>query len=292
MKTQLISVFLITTSVFLPLCEAEVLTQKGSNTLINVAESWSHAYHKINPNISLKVEGGGSKRGINALINGVVDIANSSRAMTPKEIENARNRGQDPKEHLVGYDALAIFVNLDNPINRLSMGQMAEMYGEEGTISKWSDIDIEIPVCDNQDMILVSRQNYSGTYDYFRDFVIGRDFKLGEQAIIKVKDSKSVVDLVEKNPCAIGFSGLGYATSKIKVVCIVGKEGEPCVYPSIESAKDGSYPIARPLFMYTDGEPKGAIKKYIDWVLSDAGQCILLKKGYAPIRSVQCNLAE
>jgi len=290
MKTKLISIFLITTSVFLLPCRAEVLTQKGSNTLINVAESWAHTYHEINPNVSLKVEGGGSKRGINALINGVVDIANSSRAMSAREIENARNRGQDPKEHLVGYDAVAVFVHLDNPINHLSVEQMAEMYGEEGTISKWSDIDIEVPVCDDQDMILVSRQNYSGTYDYFRDSVVGRDFKLSEQAIIKVNDSKSVIDLIEKNPCAIGYSGLGYTTPKVKVVCIIGKDDKPCVYPSIKSAKDGSYPIARPLFMYTDGEPQGEIKKYIDWVLSDAGQCILLKEGYAPIRSIKCDL--
>jgi len=292
MKIRLIDAFLITTSIFSPLCAAEVLTQKGSNTLINVAEAWAHAYHEVNPAINLKVEGGGSGRGINALINGVVDIANSSRAMSAREIENAKNRWHNPKEHLIGYDALAVFVHLDNPINHLSMGQMAEMYGEEGTISKWSDINIEVPVCDDQDMVLVSRQQYSGTYDYFRSSVVGRDFKLGEQAIIKVNDSKSVVDLIEKNPCAVGYSGLGYATPKVKVVCIVGEDDKPCIYPSIESAKDGSYPIARPLFMYTDGEPKGEVKKYIDWVLSDAGQCILLKEGYAPIRSIKCDLSE
>ena len=95
--------------------------------------------------------------------------------------------------------------------------------------------------------------------------------------------SKDVVDLVEKTPCAIGYSGLAYATDHVKMACIATDDGAACVNPSVATAIDGSYPIARPLFMYTNGEPTGAIKEYLDWILSDEGQCIILDKGYAPV---------
>jgi phosphate transport system substrate-binding protein len=134
---------------------------------------------------------------------------------------------------------------------------------------------------------VVSRQNNSGTYAYFREAVLGkkRDYKLGTR---DMHGSKDVVDLVEKTPCAIGYSGLAYATDHLKMACVSKKEGESCVNPSVAAASDGSYPIARPLFMYTNGEPKGAVKEYLDWILSDEGQCIIKKKGYAPVRAVTC----
>jgi phosphate transport system substrate-binding protein len=100
--------------------------------------------------------------------------------------------------------------------------------------------------------------------------------------------SKDVVDLVEKTPCAIGYSGLAYATEHLKLACIAKEDGAACVSPTVATASDRSYPIARPLFMYTNGQPKGAIKGYMDWILSDTGQCILKKKGYAPTRDVNC----
>ena len=113
-----------------------------------------------------------------------------------------------------------------------------------------------------------------------------RDYKLGTR---DMHGSKDVVDLVEKTPCAIGYSGLAYATDHIKMACVSSKEGQDCVVPTVAAASDGSYPIARPLFMYTNGEPAGAVKDYLDWILSDEGQCIILGKGYAPYRGVTCN---
>jgi phosphate transport system substrate-binding protein len=178
-------------------------------------------------------------------------------------------------------------VHNDNPAESLSLGQLAEIYGEGGTSEKWPDLGLEVPGCEGQEIIRVSRQNNSGTYVYFREAVLGkkRDFKLGSR---DMHGSKDVVELVEKTPCAIGYSGLAYATPHVKMICIAKEDGGPCVNPSVDTAIDGSYPIARPLFMYTDGEPTGAIKAYLDWVLSDEGQCIILKKGYAPVHSVQC----
>ncbi len=269
--------------------DARTLIQnKGSDTLVNVAQAWAEAYQNVNADVAVAVTGGGSGTGIAAMINGTVNIANASRAMKPKEIELAKKKGQNPIEHIVGYDALAVYVHKDNPANSLSIPQLAEIYGEGGKTANWKDIGIEVPGCKGQEMILVSRQNNSGTYAYFRKAVLGkkRDYKLGTR---DMHGSKDVVDLVEKTPCAIGYSGLAYATDHIKMACIAKSDGGPCVSPSVKTASDRSYPIARPLFMYTNGEPKGEIKAYLNWIMSDVGQCIIRKKGYAPIRNVSCD---
>ena len=266
----------------------DLIQNKGSDTLVNVAQAWAEAYQTVNSNVAVAVSGGGSGTGIAALINGTVDIANASRKMKDKEIKLAEKRGQKPREFIVGYDALAVYVHHDNPVKSFSIPQLAEIYGEDGELEKWSQLNMNVPGCKKQKIILVSRQNNSGTYQYFRKAVLGerRDYKLGSR---DMHGSKDVVDLVEKTPCAIGYSGLAYATDHVKLACIAKESGGPCVMPSIDSASDGSYPIARPLFMYTSGEPKGETKKYLDWILSDEGQCIILKKGYAPVRSVKCD---
>jgi len=152
----------------------------------------------------------------------------------------------------------------------------------------WSQLGVEPAGCSSDEIVRVSRQNNSGTYVYFREAVLGDagDFKLGSR---DMHGSKDVVDLVENTPCAIGYSGLAYATDHVKIPCVtVGEDGE-CVSPTVETAIDGSYPIARPLFMYTPGEPEGSVREYIDWVLSNDGQCIIHEKGYAPQGEVDCS---
>jgi phosphate transport system substrate-binding protein len=270
-----------------PAAARTLIQNKGSDTLVNVAQAWAENYHKVSPDVAVAVSGGGSGTGIAAMINGTVDIANASRQMKSKELELARKRGQDPVEHIVGYDALAVYLHKNNPAESLSIAKLAEIYGEGGNAKKWTDIGINVPGCKRQKIIVVSRQNNSGTYAYFRKAVLGprRDFKLGTH---DMHGSKDVVDLVEETPCAIGYSGLAYATKHVKMACVSKKQREACATPSVESASDGSYPIARPLFMYTNGEPKGEVKKYLDWIRSDEGQCIILKKGYAPARAVTC----
>ena len=265
-----------------------VIQNKGSDTLVNVAQAWAENYRNINADVAVAVSGGGSGTGIAAMINATVDIANASRQMKKKEIDLAKSRGQDPVEHVVGYDALAVFLHLDNPLDTVSITQLAEAYGEEGETENWGQLGIEVPGCKGQEIILVSRQNNSGTYAYFRRAVLGarRDYKLGTR---DMHGSKDVVHLVENTPCAIGYSGLAYTTDHVKMACIATEDAAGCVNPSVATASDRSYPIARPLFMYTNGEPQGEIKSYLDWIMSDEGQCIILDKGYAPARAVQCN---
>jgi phosphate transport system substrate-binding protein len=266
--------------------QRQVIQNKGSDTLVNVAQAWAEEYQTVNPAVVVAVSGGGSGTGIAALINGTVDLANASRAIKDKEIALAEKNGQNPVQHVVGFDALAIFLHGDNPMNEISIEQLAGIYGDGGEITKWTDLGVEVPGCQGQEIVVVSRQNNSGTYAYFRDAVLGsRDFKLGTR---DMHGSKDVVDLVEKTPCAIGYSGLAYATDHIKLGCVAQETGGSCVNPSVDSAIDGSYPIARPLFMYTNGEPTGFVGDYLNWIKSDEGQCIILEKGYAPATEVNC----
>lgn len=264
----------------------EVIQNKGSDTLVNVAQAWAESYSEVDSAVAVAVSGGGSGTGISAMINGTVDIANSSRRMTSSEIGAARANGTDPVEHLVGYDALAVYIHAHNPINDLSMRQLAGIYGDDGTIERWSQLGIEVPGCPSDEIVRVSRQNNSGTFAYFREAVLDNfDFKLGSH---DMHGSKDVVDLVAHTPCAIGYSGLAYATEEVKTPCLVAGDGAACVAPSMETALDGSYPISRPLLMYTPGDPVGEVKKYLDWVLGKGGQCIMLEAGYTPVAPVQC----
>ena len=262
-----------------------VIQNKGSDTIVFVALAWAENYGDVNPSVAVAVTGGGSGTGISAMVNGTVDIANTSRAMTENEIEEARSRGIDPIEHVVGFDALAVFLHPDNPLDALSISQLAEIYAEGGAYEAWSDLGVSIPGCSSDEIIRVSRQNNSGTYAYFKEAVLGQDeYKPGS---LDMNGSSEVVDLVGNTPCAIGYSGLAYATEIVEMPCILTDRGD-CVSPSAESAIDGSYPIARPLFMYTAGEPTGMIKEYMDWILGEAGQCILVDKGFAAAGSVSC----
>ncbi len=265
-----------------------VIQNKGSDTLVNVAQAWAEQYKEVNPNVAVAVTGGGSGTGISALINGTVDLANASRKMKDKEKEMAREGGVDPIEWVVGYDALAVYLHPANPIDSFDLAQLADIYGEEGATESWTDLGIEIEGCDSSEIVRVSRQNNSGTYVYFQEAVLGkgRDYKLGSR---DMHGSKDVVDLVENTPCAIGYSGLAYATEHVKMPCVSKVSGEDCISPSSATAIDRSYPIARPLFMYSAGEPEGAVKAYLDWILSDEGQCIIEEKGYAPIRELECS---
>ena len=250
------------------------------------AQAWAENYRRVDPSVAVAVSGGGSGTGISAMINGTVDIANSSRAMRESELEEARVRGIEPIEHVVGFDALAVFLHPDNPIDAISAGQLSQIYAEGGAYETWSQLGVSVPGCGSDEIVRVSRQNNSGTYAYFQEAVLASaEFKLGSR---DMNGSSEVVDLVANTPCAIGYSGLAYATEEVEMPCVSSTEGGDCVSPSVESAIDGTYPIARPLLMYTAGEPSGMIKEYMDWIFTEEAQCIILDKGYAPAGSVNC----
>jgi phosphate transport system substrate-binding protein len=259
-----------------------VIQNKGSDTMVNVAQAWAEEYKKVAPNIEVEVSGGGSGTGIAALIRGTVDIASASRNMRPGEIEQAkRNTGKEPKEFVVGYDALAIYVHKDNPLNEITVAQLAEIFAEGGKLTRWSDLGVRIPGARSDEIIRVSRQSSSGTYEFFREHVLQKkDFKLGSR---DMNGSKEVVELVGSTPTAIGYSGMGYATPAVKMLRVAQRAGEPAYPPTVENALKNTYPIARSLLVYTLGEPQGEVKKYIDWIRTDAGQKVLEQSGYVPL---------
>ncbi|MHC4136706.1 MAG: PstS family phosphate ABC transporter substrate-binding protein [Planctomycetota bacterium] len=261
----------------------KLVQNKGSDTLVNVAQAWAEHYKEVDSTVAVAVSGGGSGVAFSALINGKVDIANASRRIKASEIEQAKRNGVEPVEFIVGYDALAVYVHQKNPVEGLTIQQLAEIYGDGGTAETWDKVGVEVPGAKDNKIVRVSRQNNSGTYAYFKKAVLGkgREYELGS---LDMHGSKDVVELVAKTPGAIGYSGLAYATHEVRKVPIAKDGQSPHVAPSVQTASDGSYPIARPLFMYTWGQPEGEVKKYIDWILSDAGQRILLEKGYAPVR--------
>lgn len=256
----------------------------GSDTMVNVAQAWAEEYANVVPGVSVEVSGGGSGVGIAALINRTADIANSSRHLEPEEEEKAaKSIGHSPTQFIVGYDGLAIYVHRDNPLTEISVEELAQIYGEHGKIDSWSELGVShIPGAKNDTIIRISRQNNSGTYAYFRDTVVGKksDFKLGS---LDMNGSKDVVEQVGKTPGSLGYSGLGYATKAVKVLKVSRKKGGPSVMPSNATVGDKTYPISRPMFMYTPGVPPERVKKYIDWVLSAEGQEIVRLTGYVPL---------
>jgi phosphate transport system substrate-binding protein len=247
--------------------------------MVNLAQAWAEKYRGKRPDVSVQVIGGGSGVGITSLIDGTCDIANASRKMKDKEKQSAiEEHGVEPVEHIVGFDALAVYVHKDSPLDSISMAELAEIYGDGGETTNWSQLEGGA----NVEITRVSRQNNSGTYVYFREAILGkeRDYKDGA---VQLSGSKDVVALVSKTPGAIGYSGMGYATDDVKMLEISEKKGEPGVAPTVDNAVSGAYPITRPLHIYTLGDPEGVVKEYLEWIMSAEGQDVVSELGYVPV---------
>jgi phosphate transport system substrate-binding protein len=251
--------------------------------MVNLALAWAERYQTEYPNISLSVTGGGSGTGIAALINGTVDIANASRAMTADEIKQAEANGITPVEFVVSRDAIAVVVNPENPVRRLTLQQISDIYS--GKINNWSEVG-----GDDRPMVRLSRETNSGTHVYFLQTVIRLGDKnnttLFSTDTLLLPSSEGIISEVRQNPNAIGYDGLGYIPPDLmNSVIAVARDGSgPYVIPSIKTVNDNSYPVARDLYMYTAGEPAGAIKDYINWILSAKAQVIVADLGFVPIK--------
>jgi phosphate transport system substrate-binding protein len=259
-----------------------IIQVKGSDTMVNVAQAWAEEYSNVAPNVEVEVSGGGSGVGIAALIRGAVDVANASREMKPAELEQARtNTGQEAREFIVGYDALAVYVHKDNPISEVNLELLTRIFAEDGDITRWSQLGVTLPGVSDDTIVRVSRQSSSGTYEFFREHALGnRDFKLGSR---DMNGSKEVVELVGHTLTAIGYSGMGYATPAVKMLPLAPSGGGPAVAPTVEATLSRAYPLARSLQVYTLGEPTGEVKRYVDWIQSAEGPRILQENGYVPV---------
>jgi phosphate transport system substrate-binding protein len=259
-----------------------IIRVEGSDTMVNIAQAWAERYHAACPDVSVQVLGGGSGVGIASLTDGNCSMANSSRDISPKEAEAIHaKRGADPQEHIVGYDALAVYVHPSNPLDSISLEELAEIFGDGGQTTRWPQLGVVFQSRGHDTIVRVGRQNSSGTYVYFREAVLGkkRDFKLGS---IDRSGSKDVVALVSHTPLAIGYSGMGYATPEVKMLRVSKHKGESGVAPTVENARSRRYPLTRSLQIYTVGAPVEGVPQYLDWIMSPEGQQIVVELGYVP----------
>ena len=260
--------------------ESAYIENKGSDTLVNLALAWAEAYMQLHPEVRISVTGGGSGTGIAAMINGTVDIANASREMKPEEIEAAKANGIIPEEYPVARDAISVVVNPTNPVSALTLQEISDIY--TGKITNWSQIGGE-----DRPIVLLSRESNSGTYVYFLENVIRLGKKestlLFSPETLLMPSSEGISAEIRRNPNAIGYDGLGYVTADQKMLAIAHDADGSYVLPSVDSVNDGSYPISRPLYMYTAGEPKGQVEAYLNWVLGE-GQSLVSALGFVPLR--------
>jgi len=266
-----------------PAGQQRAIQNKGSDTLVNLALAWAEAYRDVAPDVSIAVTGGGSGTGIAALINGTVDIANASRAMKTNEIEDARKNGIDPQELTVAIDALAVVVNQANPVERLTIDQLADIF--TGRATNWNEVG-----GNDAPIILVSRETNSGTHVYFLEEVIRKGDSTNTDVFapqtLLMPSSVGITSEVQRNPNAIGYDGLGYTDpAHEKLIAVARDANSPYVTPAVTTGADGSYPIARPLYMYTAGAPEGDIADYLAWVRGSEGQAIVAKLGFVPLPS-------
>jgi phosphate transport system substrate-binding protein len=258
-----------------------VIQNKGSDTLVNVALAWAEAYGQIHPEVQIAVTGGGSGTGIAALINGTVDMANASRPIKDEERAQAEANGIEPVEHVVAGDAIAVVVHLSNPVDGLTIPQLSAIFS--GRITNWWEVGGE-----DRPIVLLSRESNSGTHVFFLEEVVrqgdAKDSTLFSPDTLLMPSSEGISTEVRQNPNAIGYDGLGYVTHDQKVVTVAPAGGDSYVPPTVDTVKDGSYPIARSLYIYTVGEPEGAIRAYLDWILGPGGQAIVRELGFVPLQ--------
>lgn len=256
------------------------IQNKGSDTIVNLALAWAEAYQSVLPEVRISVTGGGSGTGLTALLSGTVDIANASRKIKDEEIEAAEANGIEPVEHIIARDAIAVIVNPENPIDQLSLEDIARIY--RGEVSNWSELGGE-----DRPIVKLSRETNSGTHVYFLEEVV----RLGDPEnkeifsadTLLLPSSEGIISEVADNPNAIGYDGLGYVTAEVKMLAVTASADQPYVLPSVETVNNGQYPISRDLYMYSRADAPQAVLDYLAWIVSPEAQKIVTQLGFVPI---------
>jgi phosphate transport system substrate-binding protein len=255
--------------------KSTVITVMGSDTLVILAQRWAEAYMASHPDATIQVTGGGSGTGISALINGTTDICNASRPMKMSEREKLKQRFNSlGVEIKAARDGLSVYVNDANPVKTLSLAQLKAVY--TGEVTNWKELGGS-----DSKIIVYGRENSSGTYVYFRDFVLkGKDYTALMQSM---PGTAAVVNAVAKDKNGIGYGGAAYASGVCFMAVRKENNGEG-FEPTLENIQNGKYPITRYLYMYVRSKPTGVMKEYIDWILSSEGQEMASKVGYFPVK--------
>lgn len=260
--------------------ETTTINQIGSTTVLPIAEKWQAAFTAAHPEININVSGGGSGTGIKSLIDGTADIADASRAIKDKEKEDAQSKGITPVEHVVAYDGIAAVVNPSIGVESLSVEQLSDIFS--GEVTDWSEVGGAAG-----EIMVVSRDSSSGTYESWKEMVVQMDGEDKDRdftpAALKEQSNDAVRATVAKTEGAIGYIGLGYIDESIKVVSVSPLGGGDAVAATPENVQNGTFPISRELYMYTNGEPTGAIATYFEWGMSDEGQKLVEEAGFVPV---------
>lgn len=256
----------------------------GSNTVQPLSVVWAEAFMNQRPEVSIAVSGPGSGVGIAALIDSTTDIAQSSRLIKQSEIDQAQANGVNPYEITVAQDALAVVVHPSNPVSELTIAQLSAIYS--GQITNWQELG-----GDDLPIVVLSRDTNSGTHVFFKETVVQMRGLATEDTsleygsnVLFLPSTSAGVEETAGNPRAIFYPGLAYVTADVQALAIKRTADDPAVLPSVETAKDGTYPVVRPLLYYTNGAPTGVIKDFIDYCLSSAGQAKVLEVGYVPVQ--------
>ena len=258
--------------------EVKYITIKGSDTMVHLVSSWAEVFMKVNPESNVSVTGGGSGTGIAALLNGTTDICMASREIKQKELDQAKEQNINPEEFIVARDGIAVVVNPENPVGELTIEQIGKIY--TGAYTNWKQVGGP-----DQPIIVLSRESSSGTYVFFQEHVLKKADYTKEARLMP--STSAIIQSVTQDKWAIGYVGLGYALEakgKVKMITVKETENTAAVNPSVETVQSGDYPIARPLYLYTNGNPSGDVKNMIDFCLSKEGQQIVLDNGYVPVK--------
>ncbi len=252
----------------------EVLV-KGSDTLLNLVQRMSEAFSDVKPDITVSVTGGGSGVGINALVNGEVEIADASRLIKSKEIYSAREGGVNPVQIVIAIDGLSVIVNEANIASQLTVDEIGAIY--RGEIRKWSEVGGP-----NKPITLYGRQPSSGTFVFFRDEVVKGEYAT---AMRQMNGNSQIVEAVRADETGIGYVGVGYLREATGVKALAVRKGDGDYVSPLDREKvyAGLYPLTRPLNQYTNGSPKGEAREFIEFELGEAGQEIVEVEGFFPV---------
>ena len=286
-KTKLYIVFITLFCIFLS-CSSQKehnanvgMQIKGSDTIVNLVQVWAEKFSQINSGINVGVTGGGTGTGFAALLNKTCDIAMASRQVEENEINLAKKNNITYKEFIVGLDGLAVLVNKNNPVNELSIEQLRDIFMAK--IINWKEVGGE-----DRPIVLLSRESNSGTHMFFKETVIRlNDINSKDEFSPKsllMPSSQAIVDEIYQNPNAIGYAGIGFMNNQTKAISVSAQNSTEYFYPTIENVMDGKYPISRPLYLYTNGDPKGIVKNFIDYALSEEGQKVVVETAFVPIK--------
>jgi phosphate transport system substrate-binding protein len=270
-----ILVALLAVAAAIPALAQRPVTIKGSDTMVIMNARLAEAFMGKNPGSVIQVTGGGSGVGIASLINGTTDVAASSRPIKTSEKDKLKQRFQTLGFELpIAKDGLSIYVHASNPIKELTLAQISDVF--MGKLTNWKQVGGK-----DAPIILYSRENSSGTYSYFRDYVLlGRDFSPRAQTL---QGTAAVVNAVANDPNGIGYGGAAFAKG-LKVAGVKKDDKTPAVLPTLETVRNGTYPITRYLYLYTRVKPAGTLKSFVDWATGPEGQAIVVKTGYFPLK--------